>query len=289
MKDIKSWTGERLETYVYSNTAVEHLHRYAMAIELVKDKKVLDIACGEGYGTHLISRYAKKIIGVDIDENVIKDAKAKYKIANLEFKVGRVEALPIEDNSVDVVISFETLEHHEKHVEMLLEIKRVLSVNGIIIISTPDKKYYSDIPNYKNPFHIKELYGAEFRELVKSHFKYTQFYLQNIFKGSLILPNNSIKKINFFEGDFHKIDEGVEFVPMYHIAVASDELLNFKDNISFFNEVLIANKESEILISNIEKKVKAEMINSIKNSWTFRIGSIILSPLKFFKKISTFL
>jgi protein-L-isoaspartate O-methyltransferase len=74
---MKNWTGERLETFIYGDTAVEHLHRYSMASTLIKDRVVLDIASGEGYGSLLLSKIARQVIGVDIDEQVVKNATLK--------------------------------------------------------------------------------------------------------------------------------------------------------------------------------------------------------------------
>ncbi|HET7118810.1 MAG TPA: methyltransferase domain-containing protein, partial [Hanamia sp.] len=202
MTENKIWTGERLETFIYNDTTTEHLHRYAMAIEFIKNKVVLDIASGEGYGSNLLSQYAEKVIGVDIDETSITNARLKYNRKNLEFKTGRTDEIPLQDVTIDVVVSFETLEHHDKHQEMMREIKRVLKPGGILIMSTPDKKYYSDESQYKNPFHVKELYLNEFKELINSHFNCSEFYFQNMFKGSLIIPEKINNGFKNFGGDF---------------------------------------------------------------------------------------
>ena len=74
----QSWTGERLETTITSEVMLEHLHRYAFAIEISKNKKVLDIACGEGYGSNLMSKSAAEVTGIDIDETTINNASKKY-------------------------------------------------------------------------------------------------------------------------------------------------------------------------------------------------------------------
>lgn len=280
MSEIKIWTGERLETFVFSDTTVEHLHRYAITIDFVKDKIVLDIASGEGYGSNILAQYAEKVFGVDIDEISIEASKEKYKSKNLEFKVGSGDAIPLEDHSVDVVVSFETLEHHDKHHEMMREIKRVLRVNGILIMSTPDKKYYADEKNYKNPFHVKELYFSEFKELIRGHFSNAQFYFQNMFRGSLIVPEQKKTGFKSFEGDFQAINTGAGFVPMYIVAIASDEGLPIESNISGFVGNSIAAKEQE----ELQKKIRDEVVSWIKKSWSFRVGNAILSPLRIFKK-----
>ena len=62
-----SWTGERLETFIYTRDAIEHLHRYSLISKYISGKTVLDIACGEGYGSNIISKTAATVFGVDID------------------------------------------------------------------------------------------------------------------------------------------------------------------------------------------------------------------------------
>src|SRR5437763_14770065 len=115
MSTSSNWTGERLETYINNEIMVEHLHRYAVADELVKNKKVLDLACGEGYGSFLMATKAHSVTGIDNNSIVIKNASEKYKRTNLEFIEGQAEKLPFEDHSYDLVVSFETLEHLENH------------------------------------------------------------------------------------------------------------------------------------------------------------------------------
>ncbi len=135
----KKWTGERLETFVLNETTVEHLHRYGIVMPFIEDKTVLDIACGEGYGSKLLSSKALKVIGVDIDLETIEKASKKYGSSNLTFIQGSADKIPVKDGSIDTVVSFETIEHHDKHNEMMNEIKRVLKPGGILIISSPEK------------------------------------------------------------------------------------------------------------------------------------------------------
>jgi 2-polyprenyl-3-methyl-5-hydroxy-6-metoxy-1,4-benzoquinol methylase len=78
--------------------------------------------------------------------------------------VGSCAEVPLSDASIDVVVSFETLQHHDRHDEMMRKVKRVLRPGGLLIISTPDKYHYSIEPDHKNEFHVREL----FLELVPS-------------------------------------------------------------------------------------------------------------------------
>ena len=97
----KNWTGERWETFVYNETALEHLHRYAVACELSANKNVLDIACGEGYGSRLLALNAASVTGVDIDATTINKAKEKYKAGHLRFITADARATTLPSGSFD--------------------------------------------------------------------------------------------------------------------------------------------------------------------------------------------
>jgi ubiquinone/menaquinone biosynthesis C-methylase UbiE len=258
------WTGERLETFVVNETMIEHLHRYALSKKLVKNLNVLDIASGEGYGSYLLSKEAKTVIGVDIDKTTIQKAQQKYNAPNLSYIQGSAAEIPLENGTIDIVVSFETIEHHDQHHKMMAEIKRVLKPNGLLIISTPDKKQYSDIPNYKNPFHIKELYENEFKDLIKKYFT-NQFFLhqQSVF-GSLIFSEKETSTWNKFEGNYQKIDTTDFQTGTYIIAIASDTSLQ---NISFDNSFW---SDKDLLFSNTS--------NNIKQSFRYKLGDSLLKP-----------
>jgi O-antigen biosynthesis protein len=232
------WTGERLVPGHYGDTAIEHLHRYAFACEYVGGKKVLDIACGEGYGTRLLSEVAASVIGVDISTEVVAHARRKYgEESHLTFQVGACGAIPLPDASVDAVVSFETLEHIGEHELMLREVKRVLNPSGILIMSTPDKLYCSDIPNNNNPFHIRELYEAEFRSLLGAFFSNVFMFQQKICHASVMasaagLPINGFAH---YLGDFRRLTHtnGLRS-PLFNLAVATDSESTLSHNISLF-------------------------------------------------------
>src|SRR5258708_15934922 len=116
--------GERfLPELMHGEIELEHLHRYRFAGQFLADKEVLDIACGEGYGSALLAKVARNVIGVDVAQQAIDHARGKYGAANLEFRVGSCARIPLEDKSVDVVVSFETIEHHTRQRAMMAEIK----------------------------------------------------------------------------------------------------------------------------------------------------------------------
>lgn len=176
------FTGERFIPNVIDDNEIkiEHLQRYQSIQNLVKGKVVLDAACGEGYGSNLLSMNAEIVYGIDIDEESIEHAQNKYLKGNLEFLTASIEKLPFEDHSFDVVVSFETIEHVNENLQQqfLKEIKRVLKKDGILIMSTPNKEIYTDFRNYHNPFHVKEFYKDEFYEFLNSAFKFVDFSYQ---------------------------------------------------------------------------------------------------------------
>src|SRR5213594_2641572 len=187
-KPMMEFTGERYIPSLEGQIKYEHLHRYALSLGFVAGKSVMDIASGEGYGAALLASKAQSVTGVDSDPESIKHAKHTYYASNLSFVVGNCDSVPLPGASFDVVTSFETIEHHDEHDEMLREIKRVLKPEGILIISSPNRLTYSDEPGYTNPFHVKELYYDEFYELLRKQFKYVRVYGQRLATASFVGP-----------------------------------------------------------------------------------------------------
>jgi len=218
-----AFTGERFVPEATGNIAIEHLHRYYSALPLVAGKTVLDIASGEGYGSALLASLAAHVYGVDIAADAVAHAKSKYVGDTLEFRVGSCTAIPLPDHSVDVIVSFETLEHHDQHEESMREFKRVLRPGGALLISSPDKKNYSDLRGFHNAFHVKELYEEEFRDLLQRHFRQTQFFSQRIAFGSVLLPVStpSTASSHLYRGG-EIISSAGMVEPLYHLALASD-------------------------------------------------------------------
>ena len=178
------WTGERYVPEVAGLVALEHLHRYAFACEHATGKAVLDIACGEGYGSAMLAGVAARVLGIDRAVDVAQHASRRYTGSNLRFAAGSCDNIPLRTRSIDLVVSFETLEHIHSHEDMLAEIKRVLRRRGTLILSSPEKGEYSDAVSQANPFHVKELYGDEFRALVSSHFRHVAIAGQRVIFGS---------------------------------------------------------------------------------------------------------
>lgn len=218
-------SGERyIPTLMTADVAVEHWHRYIIAARFVAGKRVLDIASGEGYGSLTLARTAATVLGVDIDAKTVLDARQRYSQSNLRFVEGSCAAIPLPDNSVDVVVSFETLEHHSEHRAMLSEIRRVLVPGGLCVISTPDRIVYSERTGYRNPFHVKELSAPEFRALVSQYFRNAAFLGQKYMHGS-VLTGTCDGFLSFSQENFGVPPVEAVYSPKYLIALASDARL----------------------------------------------------------------
>ena len=175
-EDTLTDTGERMIPEFHKGTFMygEHFVRYQSVASLVKDKIVLDIACGSGYGTKKLAETANKVVGVDIDAPTVAYAKKHFHAKNVEYLKGDGVKIPLEDHSVDVVVSFETIEHIVKYETFLDECKRVLKPKGIMILSTPNDKEFSE----DNHFHVHEFVHDELEKLVCKNFDYSSTYFQ---------------------------------------------------------------------------------------------------------------
>jgi SAM-dependent methyltransferase len=170
------FTGERMvPDATGGRTFWEHLYRYRFACPFVKGRRGLDVACGEGYGTAaLVAAGAKEVVGVDVSAEACAHARLKY---GVDARQGDALQLPIRDASVDVVVSFETIEHLDSPPRFLDECWRVLADNGTLVISSPNKSIFRrHCPH--NEFHPSELEERELRTLLRERFQRLTFYGQ---------------------------------------------------------------------------------------------------------------
>jgi ubiquinone/menaquinone biosynthesis C-methylase UbiE len=175
-------SSERLLHKNYNGWTGEHLHRYEEAARFIKSTdKVLDIACGTGYGTHLITTKTKgTVVGGDIDNEAIEECKKEWvnPPPNLSFQQMDGTCLPFEDASLDVVISFETIEHTTQYHEMIGEFVRVLKKGSYALISTPNILINSPTGIVENKFHTQEFTYEELDSILKKHFSSFKIYGQ---------------------------------------------------------------------------------------------------------------
>ena len=176
------YTGEQLilgAPETIGRTQKEHLKRYDFTFPFTKNKRVLDIACGTGYGVHLIKSKGEALYvhGVDISDEAIKFARDKYKINGIDFFIEDAQKFTTNPlgELYDVITSFETIEHVDDYEKTLNNFYNLLQPGGLLIISTPNRPVTSpsttlimDKPN--NPFHVREFSSDEFQIIVQKNF-----------------------------------------------------------------------------------------------------------------------
>lgn len=163
----------------------EHKARWRFASNHVNGKVVADCACGVGLGSAMFAAAgATSVHAFDLSEVAVATARqncTEFPLVAVRQADGR--DLPLEDSSIDLFISFETIEHITDDRGFLIEVARVLKPGGNFICSTPNRsvtmpgKDLSDAP--WNPFHVREYNQAEFQALLEEHFESVQMYGQN--------------------------------------------------------------------------------------------------------------
>jgi O-antigen biosynthesis protein len=156
----------------------EHLLRYEAAGRLVDGLRVLDVACGEGYGAAMLAEKAASVVGLDIAAEAVVHAKRTYgSVSNVEFHVSAATNLPHQDETFDIVVSFETIEHltEADQATFVAEVRRVLRPDGLFIVSTPNQSNYAAGREEPNPFHLHELDEAGFLRLLEPFTIFTMY------------------------------------------------------------------------------------------------------------------
>jgi SAM-dependent methyltransferase len=212
------FTGERMiPAQVDIELELEHKNRYYFAQPLVRGMRVLDAACGAGYGSQILAQTAQAVVGIDISDETVVYAQQHYGGDNIAFQQASVTELPFEAHTFDAVVSFETLEHvtEAQQQTFMREIKRVLRPDGLLVMSTPNKDIYQE--KVENHFHEHELDAQEFEALLKTHFKEVVFVAQQFEIGNVITPAGQAPAT--VQNDFHM--DAAEYL----IAVCCDRAL----------------------------------------------------------------
>lgn len=234
------FTGERFTPECVREIWYEHWHRYAFALPLAHGREVLDAACGEGYGSALLASRAARVTGVDIDAATIAHAAARYARANLSYCAGSVTALDAPDDSFDLVVSFETIEHLEPQAQMLDEFRRVLRPDGLLVISSPDREAYNARAVEPNPFHVRELDREEFLALLQARFPAVRLYGQRLgFHSVITAASAAVDSAEDIVFDPDRAQGGhAAPAPVYHVAIcaADDALLPALPALSLFTD-----------------------------------------------------
>ncbi|HEY6940290.1 class I SAM-dependent methyltransferase [Dokdonella sp.] len=224
------FTGERFTPECVREIWHEHWHRYAFARRFAAGRRVLDAACGEGYGSALLASVAADVVGVDVDAAAVAHARQRYGARpRLRYERADATALPFGDRAFDLVVSFETLEHLAAQEALLQGFARVLADDGVLVISSPDKRTYSELAGFRNEFHVRELYRDELLALLRPHFPEVRLYGQKLLFQSALWslddgPPESCETLTA-DGRAEQVEAGLDYAPLYFVAVCSRRAL----------------------------------------------------------------
>lgn len=176
------FTGERvIPGQVNDDLWSEHVARYAFARRYAEGKRVLDAGCGTGYGAAELALAAAAVTGLDSAAEAIQFARVNYPMANLRFVVCSCSAIPFPKNSFDLVAAFEVIEHLADFRAFLDECARVITRQGLFVVSSPNKRYYGEsrARTGPNPYHQHEFEAGEFVSELSRVFSNVRLLLQN--------------------------------------------------------------------------------------------------------------
>jgi len=167
---------------------IRHLLRYKFLELLCRNKRVLDCACGNGYGTYILSRGAREVVGIDLDNGLIKFAKKYNNTRNIRFINTSIGGL--KEKCFDIIVSVETIEHinTEDVDDFIKDLKRHLRKDGVIVFTTPrvdETISYKKIDDYCHS-HKREYSKKDLLDLLSKNGLKTEQYLLQKYDGSII-------------------------------------------------------------------------------------------------------
>lgn len=180
------WTGERCVPWTNEAQGIcEHIHRYRFAAALAIGRRALDLGSGEGYGAAMLAGTADSVVGVDVDAAAIEHSRHTYRLPNLTFEEHSVLDLhDFDSGSFSLIVCLEVIEHVQRQDELLAVIRRLLSDDGLLVVSSPDRELYNSTLPEPNPFHVRELDRDAFVGLLSRDFPHLALWGQRSVAGS---------------------------------------------------------------------------------------------------------
>lgn len=154
----------------------EHRARYRYAARAAAGLRTLDVACGAGFGLVILRQAGACPIGVDRDSLALREARVHA--PGLPLLRADADRLPLPDHSVDLVTSFETIEHVADAAALVRELRRVLGPGGHLVLSTPNRDFGPPGGRPPNPFHVREFTADELRDVLRGAFDEVTLYGQ---------------------------------------------------------------------------------------------------------------
>jgi 2-polyprenyl-3-methyl-5-hydroxy-6-metoxy-1,4-benzoquinol methylase len=149
-----------------------HLAVYEWIGARVIGKRVIDMACGEGYGSEVLSRSASSVLGLDANPEAHEHARLRYRRQNLSFDRGMVENYG-EPDAYDAVVFLQTIEHLQDPAGVLRHFRSILAPGGVAYVSTPNVLTLAPPGESRsgNPWHVREYRAEEFDALCHAAFE----------------------------------------------------------------------------------------------------------------------
>ena len=195
---MPEFTGERvIPGLVDADLLNEHLARYLFAKHFIarmpQPASVFDAGCGSGYGSAELAKTGASVTGADVSGEAVAYAREHFGAQGIRFIEAPCESLPFEPESFDLVTAFEVIEHLEHWQELLTEANRVLKPGGVLLVSTPNRAYYTESRGEAgpNPFHVHEFDYAEFQEALNAVFPHVRIWTQNHADAIVFAPPTS--------------------------------------------------------------------------------------------------
>jgi SAM-dependent methyltransferase len=155
-----------------------HLFSYEHVKILIEPhERVIEIGFGEGYGTHILSTGCREIVALEIEPGVVSYASEKYRSENCTFKLYDGATIPFPDESFDVAVSFQVIEHIDNDLHFVSELHRVLKKDGRLYLTTPNRRLRLK-PGQKpfNRFHKREYYSHELESILRTSFRVVNLF-----------------------------------------------------------------------------------------------------------------
>ena len=249
------FTGERLVPgRVEADLYNEHISRYFFARPMVSGKKVLDLGCGSGYGSQLLAGTAAHVVALDISEEAVGYAHQHFAAPNLHYVVSDAAQISLASGSFDTIICYEVVEHLLDQQALLDEANRLLNDGGMLIISTPNRVFYTDERHHQNPYHTREFNYDEFRGFLSARFGFVELLYQNHIP-SLIVGRGNLPLQIF--SDMRCDDSEMEQTSNFFLAVCAKrrEVLPPLESLVYLPSGGNLLREKEQRISSLEARL----------------------------------
>lgn len=282
--------------------AAIHLARYALAYNFCKGRRVLDIACGEGYGSRFLREWgAKEVEGVDVSAEAVETATRLFGTDGLNYSVGNAEHADqlFNGREFDLILSIETIEHLQNPVAYLMALQRMRAPGSVVIITCPNDWWYFPTDAESNPYHVRKYTFSEFMSLAETVLgKPSQVAIGTAVAGFVNVPLNTRDsdreggQLRMMESKEHK---NTFVVPCDAITKPSTENCSYfvaiwgaseADNLGaamlpvtmdiFRNGMYAASNTSDAKVAEVERKLKELSVEKERQLREMRIRQAAL-------------